>query len=161
MRHLSEEEVLGLLTEGGEPPEHLEECAACRASLKELAAFVGAASEPAGPLPDWEAQRQAIMARAQRPRTGRGLRVALPLAAGLLLALGVSYQAGVFSPRPQPAPVRLTQTAEPEQGFALLEPEGEEFDNFVEFMVPTEEDGNETDGVGVHSGLGTPGGGFA
>ena len=159
MKHLSDEEIFELLAAGEAAPNHLRECAACRARYGELSDFVAAAAQTSGPEPDWDAQRRAVMRAVSRPPRSR-LWLGAALAAGLLLALGVSYLAGLGQgPRQEVAGDAYAQ-----QGLALLEwrpgePLGEEgeFDGFIEFMVPMpEEDSNETIGdPGLH-GYGAP-----
>jgi hypothetical protein len=145
MRHLTDEEIAGLLAEGAaEPSGHLEGCAACRARFEELAAFVAAALAPRGPEPDWEAQRLAVMLAVGRPRRLRFAGAAL--AAGLLLAMGAAYFAaqgpGLRGTPPAAAP-------HAEQGLALFNwraeeaPEEEEFDRFLEFLVPIPQEGDD------------------
>jgi hypothetical protein len=164
MKHLSDEEIFELLAAGEAAPNHLKECAACRAHYGELSDFVAAAAQASGPEPDWDAQRRAVMAAVSRPRRSR-LWLGAALAAGLLLAVGVSYLAGLGQgPRQEVAGDVYAQ-----QGLALLEwrpgeplgEEGEEFDGFIEFMVPMPEEDNNDEtigGTGLH-GYGAPAGG--
>ncbi len=112
-----------------------------------VAAFVAAAIAPRGPEPDWEAQRRAVMRAVGRPRRLRFAGAAL--AAGLFLAIGAAYFAAQ-GPGLRGTPPAATPHAE--QGLALFNwraeeaPEEEEFDRFLEFLVPIprEGDNNET-----------------
>jgi hypothetical protein len=161
MRHLSEEELFEALAEGkeGGEPEHLKECPECRGAYEELAAFAVRAASPPGLEPDWEAQRRAVLAKVARPRFGWG-RLAgaaaggAALAAALVLIFSLSrldvpkVSAPNTLPPPEPGaaagPSAASEPADQEE-VALSwwhpqEPLDEDFDGFMDFMVPVAEE---------------------
>jgi len=159
MRHLSEEELFEALAEGREP-EHLKECPECRGAYEELGEFAVRAASPPGPEPDWEVQRRAVMARVARPRFGWGrlagaaAGAAAALAAALVLIFSLSrldvpeVPAPNTLPPPEPgAAAGPSAAAEPaeEEEVALSwwhpqEPLDEDFDGFMDFMIPVAEE---------------------
>jgi hypothetical protein len=168
MRHLSEEELFEALAEGreGGEPEHLKECPECRGAYEELAAFAVRAASPPGPEPDWEAQRRAVLARVARPRFGWGrlAGAAAALAAALVLIFSLSRldvpEVAPPNALPPPESSAASEPAE-EQEVALSwwhpqEPLDEDFDSFMDFMIPVAEE--DTDEKGSDADLHSDGG---
>lgn len=175
MRHLSEEELIEALAEGREV-RHLAECAECRRSYLELARLASEAAAPPGPEPDWEAQRRAVMGAVAASGRRRLMRAAMAVAAAVVLAVGLTTYLGdgqreAPAPRQElarqeaaPGPAQAQGAAQEEltlAGWHPQEPLDEEFDEFMDFMIPlAEEDANETDGdVDVNAGGGPAAGG--